>query len=85
MGDERTHKAHKVACALNRKLGIDLSVRRMPLVNNHIAFEFVSGNKSAAYSEAFLETNLAQFATRLMAVFAETTHGHKKGDASRKG
>jgi hypothetical protein len=82
---EYVHKAHKVAYAVGKRLSIDIVVRRLPMPKGRIAFEFVSEGKSAAFGQSFLDDNLAQFATRLMGIYAGATRGHTKGNARHKG
>lgn len=83
--NEYTLKAHKIAYALSKKLGIEICVRRLPLVNGHMAFEFVTDKYAWGFSQSFLDGNLAAFATRIMEGIARVSHGNKKGDARHKG
>ena len=80
--EQYTTKAHKIAHALSRRLGVAINVRRMPLGKHCMAFEFVSGAYSATFGQSFLDGNLAVFATRIMEGIAGVSHGHKKGHAS---
>ena len=79
------HNAHKVACAVGRRLGIEICVRRMPCTKTFVAYEFVSGSKSAAFGQTFLDEDLGKFAGRLMRIFEGAPHGNTKSNASDKG
>jgi hypothetical protein len=83
--EEYTHKAHKIAYALERKLSKPITVRRMPLGKRCIAFEFSDGKKSVGYGQAFLDDSLAALATRIMNELAGAAHGNPKSNVGRKG
>lgn len=79
--NEHVRKAHKVACAIGRKLNVDVAVHRLPMPNGRIAFDFCLADRHAAFGQSFLEDNLTQFAHRVMDALKESPHGHKKGHA----
>lgn len=77
--------AHKVAHVLSVKLDSLVGVRRIPLTNGRMAFEFTNQGKSQAFAQSFAERDLAQLATRLHELFKGTSHGNPKGNAGHKG
>lgn len=83
--EEYAKRAHRIAFAISKKTGQQICVRRMPLGKVCMAFEFTDGKRTAAFGQAFLDDNLAAFATRVMNALAEIKHGDTKGHARRKG
>lgn len=77
--------AHKVAHVLSVKLDSLVGVRRMPLTNGRMAFEFTNQGRSQGFAQSYVERDLAQLATRLHEAFKGTSHGDSKSNASHKG
>lgn len=83
---ELSRRACAIAYGLSKRLNLDVSVARLPLVKGKVCFEYNVGGLLVALGESFMYDGLAQTATRLLHDYQEyQARVHQKGHAGRQG